>query len=160
MEEVIYEGFGPKGVSFIVEAVTDNKNRTTSEVQNIFNKNSGTMGQPGSVAYQFNQKGRIILNKNGKSVDEIFLASADAGAEDVEEAGNEVFVYTNPQQLGNVAENLEKLKLSVKESELIRVPLTHIAFSTEMEAEPVISLIEKLENLDDVQKVYTNLEIA
>lgn len=160
MEEVLYEGFGPQGVSFIVEAATDNKNRTTSEVQNIFNKNGGTMGQQGSVSYQFTQKGRIIIKKEDRSIDDIFLFSADAGAEDIEEAGEEVFIYTQPQQLGAVRERLANQGVSLIEAGLIRVPLTYIKFSTEQEANKVISLIEKLEEIDDVQKVYTNMDIS
>src|SRR5258708_2782024 len=99
LEEVVYEGFGPGGISIIVEAMTDNKNRTTSEIQNIFNKNGGNMAQMGAVAYQFQQLGRIIVAREGKSVDDIFLEAADAGALDVEEADNEVFIYTKPSDL-------------------------------------------------------------
>ncbi len=157
MAEVVYEGFGPGGVSIIVEAATDNKNRTTSEVQNVFNKNGGNMGQPGSVSYQFKQVGQIILDKNGKTMDDIFLAAADSGAEDVEEVDSEVFVYTNPSQLAAVADTLKKAGYMIKETELTRQALIPMTLD-EQTSEKVISLLDKLEELDDVQKVYSNLQ--
>ncbi len=157
MAEVVYEGFGPGGVSIIVEAATDNKNRTTSEVQNVFNKNGGNMGQPGSVSYQFKQVGQIILDKNGKTMDDIFLAAADSGAEDVEEVLSEVFVYTNPSQLAAVADTLKKAGYMIKETELTRQALIPMTLD-EQTSEKVISLLDKLEELDDVQKVYSNLQ--
>jgi YebC/PmpR family DNA-binding regulatory protein len=157
-EEVVYEGFGPFGISIIVEAATDNKNRTTSEVQNIFNKNGGNMGQMGSVSYQFKQMGRLILEKNGKSIDDIFLLAADSGAEDVEEVDDEAFVYVDGNSLGKLRDAFIQNKYTVKEAELIRKPLTLIEIS-ESDSDRIISLLDKLEELDDVQKVYSNFEI-
>ncbi|MDE2026038.1 MAG: YebC/PmpR family DNA-binding transcriptional regulator [Patescibacteria group bacterium] len=159
MEEAMYEGFGPNGVSIIVEAATDNKNRTTGDVNNVFNKNGGTMGQPGSVSYQFKQMGRIIVEKNGKTLDDIFLLAADAGAEDVEDVDNEVFVYTHPGSLNKVREALMAAGLTVKEVELMWKPLTIITVDAEETQQKVISLLDKLEELDDVQKVYSNFDI-
>lgn len=158
MDEIMYEGFGPGGVSIIVEAATDNKNRTTSEVKSSFDKNGGTMGQPGSVSYNFKQVGQIIVNKNGKTLDDVFLLAAEAGAEDVEEAGDEIFVYTTPPVLYKVREVLEKAGLSIGATELIWKPLMHIEISQE-QAEKVMNILEKLEDLDDIQKVYSNFEI-
>lgn len=160
MEEVVYEGFGPQGVLIMVEATTDNKNRTTGEVQNAFSKNGGTMGQPGSVSYQFEQKGRIIIAKNGKTLDEIFLTSADSGADDVEEAGDEVFIYTKPNLLADVSEKIKKAGYQISEATLIRKPLTVVTFANEEEAQKIMQFMEHLEELDDVQKVYANIEIA
>ena len=94
LEEIMYEGFGPGGFSVIVETFTDNKQRTVSEVKNIFNKNGGNMGAQGSVIYQFEKKGALTVEKSGKSLDEIFKLAAEAGAEDVEVADSEVLVYT------------------------------------------------------------------
>jgi YebC/PmpR family DNA-binding regulatory protein len=159
MEEAMYEGFGPHGVSIIVEAATDNKNRTTGDVSNVFNKNGGNMGQPGSVSYQFKQMGHIIIEKNGKTLDDIFLIAADAGADDVEDVENEVSVYTQPSALNKVREALVTAGLVVKEVELIWKPLTAITVEGEEAQQKVISLLDKLEELDDVQKVYSNFDI-
>lgn len=156
IEEALYEGFAPGGVGIIVEAATDNKNRTTSEVANIFNKNGGNMGQPGSVSYQFKQMGQIIVDKNGKSLDDIFLEAADAGAEDVEDAEIEAFVYTNPGDLAKVRDSLTQKGIVVKEMELIYKPTVTMAVD-DGTADKIMNLLEKLEELDDVQKTYTNL---
>lgn len=157
LEEVVYEGFAPGGVTIIVEAATDNKNRTTGEVQNVFNKNGGNMGQPGSVSYQYTQMGQIVVEKNGQTTDEIFLDAADAGAEDIEEINDtEVYVYTHPTVLGKVRDNLQAKGYAVSEMEIIRKP----NLSTELDdeaAQKVMDFIEKLEDLDDIQKVYSNL---
>ncbi len=157
LEEVVYEGFGPSGVAIIVEAATDNKNRTSGDVQNIFNKNGGNMGQPGSVAYLFTQMGQIIITKNGKTLDEIFLDAADAGAEDIEEIGNEeVFVYTQPNLLAKVRDSLLEKGYTIVEMETIRKPNMPTELS-DADAERVMSFIEKLEESDDVQRVYSTL---
>ncbi|HEX7042456.1 MAG TPA: YebC/PmpR family DNA-binding transcriptional regulator [Patescibacteria group bacterium] len=156
IEEVVYEGFAPGGVGIIVEAATDNKNRTTSEVANIFNKNGGNMGQPGSVSYQFTKMGQIIVDKNGKSIDDIFLEAADAGAEDVEDSDMEAFIFTNPGDLAKVRDNLVGKGIGVKEMELIYKPNMTMD-ADDATSDKVMSLLEKLEDLDDVQKTYTNL---
>src|SRR5258708_35449949 len=139
--------------------MTDNKNRTTSEIQNIFNKNGGNMAQMGAVAYQFQQLGRIIVAREGKSVDDIFLEAADAGALDVEEADNEVFIYTKPSDLAKVRKSLLDKSFTVKETELIRKPLTPTEIANEEIIQKVIAFLDKLEEYDDVQKVYSNFEI-
>lgn len=157
MEETLYEGFASGGVGIIVEAATDNKNRTTSEVANIFNKNGGNMGQPGSVSYQFKQVGQLIVDKNGKNFDDLFLEAADAGAEDVEAADSEYFIYTNPGELAKVRDVLTQKGIQVKEMELIYKPTVTMAVTDDV-ADKVMNLLEKLEELDDVQKTYTNLE--
>jgi YebC/PmpR family DNA-binding regulatory protein len=159
MAEVHYEGFGPGGFSVIVEAITDNKQRTTPEIKNIFDKSGGSLGVPGSVSYQFEQKGQIIVEKDGKGLDEIFLIAADAGAEDVEEAEDEVLVYTNPEDLGKVKQVLSDAALRVNAAELIRKPIVFKAINGDEEAEKAFSFLEKLENLDDVQKVYANVDV-
>lgn len=157
IEEVVYEGFAPGGAAIIVEAATDNKNRTTGEVQNVFNKNGGNMGQPGSVAYQFNQMGQIIVRRDGKSTDDIFLDAADAGAEDIEEVGEEeIFVYTQPSVLAKVRDALQSKGYTIVEMEIIRKPSMSADLDDEA-SQKVMDFIEKLEDLDDVQKVYSNL---
>ena len=159
MDEVMYEGFAPNGISVIVEAATDNKNRTTSEVQSAFDKNGGTMGQPGSVNYNFKQVGQIIITKNGKTLDDIFMIAAEAGAEDVEDAGEEIVVYTAPSSLSKVREALQNTGLTVGATELIWKPLTLIEVEPGEQADKIMNMLEKIEDLDDVQKVYSNFEI-
>lgn len=156
MEEVIYEGFAPQGVSVMVEAVTDNSARTTSEVKNIFNKSGGSFGVPGSVAYQFSQMGRVTVTKDGKTLDDIFLIAADAGAEDIEEDGEEVVIITPAEKLAAVREALLGNGINVIEASLIRIPLNLMPVSEEG-MQKVEVFISNLESLDDVQKVYSNL---
>src|SRR5258706_11365424 len=158
MQEVVYEGFGPGGVGIIVEAATDNKNRTSSEVKNVFDKNGGNMVQPGAVSYQFKQMGQLILDKNGKSLDDIFLIAADSGAEDVEEQDDEIFVYTKTSDLAKVKDSLSKEGITVKEMELIRKPTVFVTLDEEA-FNKVTNILEKLEELDDVQKTYSNFDI-
>lgn len=155
--EVVYEGFAPGGATIIVEAATDNKNRTTGDVHNVFNKNGGNMGQPGSVSYQFTQMGQIIVSRNGKNADDVFLDSADAGAEDIEEVGDtEIFIYTQPTALAKVRDNLQTKGYTIVEIGIIRKP--NLPLETDDEsAQKIMDFIEKLEDLDDVQKVYSNL---
>lgn len=159
VDEVVYEGFAPFGVGVIIEAVTDNKNRTTSEIKNVFEKSGGIMGQPGSVSYQFKQVGRIIIPKGDKTFDDVFLQVIDAGAEDIEEIGDEIFIYTQPSDLGKVQRELKEKNFSIKETELIRKPLTVVEIPEGEQAMKVMTFLEKLEDMDDVQKVYANFEI-
>lgn len=156
LEEVLYEGFGPGGVGIIVEAATDNKNRTTSEVANVFNKNGGNMGAMGSVSYQFKKMGQLLVEKGKLSFDELFLEAADAGAEDVEDSDTMAYVYTQPGDLAKVKDNLSQKGIVVKEMELILKPTMTMEVD-DATGEKVMGLVEKLEELEDVQKTYTNL---
>ncbi|HSX39994.1 MAG TPA: YebC/PmpR family DNA-binding transcriptional regulator [Candidatus Saccharimonadales bacterium] len=155
VEEVVYEGFAPGGVSVIVEAATDNSMRTTAEVKSIFSKAGASFGQPGSVAYQFDQVGEIFVEKNGKTIDDIFLIAAEAGAEDVEELGDEVAIYTKVNALAAVQKNLAT-QLGVKSAQITRKPKMLVEVSGE-QSEKVTQFLEKLEELEDVQKVYANI---
>ena len=159
LEEAIYEGFGPGGFSVVVEAFTDNKLRTVSEVKNVFNKNGGSMGAQGSVMYQFEKKGVITIAKNGKSLDDIFLIAADSGVDDIEDAGSEVFLYTKPEDVTKIKDELSKNTLIVATFELIFRPVVNNVISDKSSAEKALSFIDKLESLDDVQKVYANFDI-
>ncbi|HZE87813.1 MAG TPA: YebC/PmpR family DNA-binding transcriptional regulator [Methylomirabilota bacterium] len=159
LEEALYEGFGPGGFSVIVEAFTDNKQRTVAEVKNIFDKNGGSMGNQGSVQYQFEKKGMITVSKNGKILDEIFLIAADNQAEDVEEATDEVFVYTKPENLAKVRDVLADQGIVVKSAELTWKPIVISSIAEKSIVERALVFLEKLENLDDVQKVYANFDI-
>lgn len=157
LEEVIYEGFAPGGVSVIVEAATDNPARTTAEVKNIFNKSGASFGQPGSVSYQFKQIGRIVVAKNDKSLDDIYTIAIDAKAEDIEDAGNEVFIYTNVPDLTRVKDFLSSSGLEITDAELIRKPVITNNITDADQISKIENFISSLEQLDDVQKVYTNL---
>src|SRR6266480_1994361 len=123
LEEAIYEGFGPGGFSVVVETFTDNKLRTVSEVKNIFNKSGGSMGAQGSVMYQFEKNGVITVSKEGKSLDNIFLIAADNGVEDIEEAGEEVLLYTKPEDVTKIKDKLSQNGLNIKTFELIFRPV-------------------------------------
>lgn len=159
LEEVVYEGFTPGGVAVIIDAATDKKLRTTGEMKQLFNNNGATLGNPGSVSYQFQTAGLITVEKLEKSTDEIFLSAADAGALDVEEAGDTVLVYTKPEELASVKDQLVAAGLQVSEFELTRKPVTSIEIEDRALIDKIFSFIEKLESLDDVQKVYTNISI-
>jgi YebC/PmpR family DNA-binding regulatory protein len=159
LEEAVYEGFGPGGFSVVVEALTDNKLRTVSEVKNVFNKSGGSMGAQGSVMYQFEKNGVISIEKNGKSIDDIFLIAADSGVEDIEDAGEEVFLYTKPEDVAKIKDSLEKNELKIKTFELAFRPVVSSAITDKESAEKALSFIDKLESLDDVQRVYANFDI-
>lgn len=161
LDEVVYEGFAPGGVAFIVEALTDNKKRTTPEVKSVIEKNGGTLGNPGSVAYQFHTKGEILVVKSGKTFDDIFLVAVDAGAEDVDEVGDttHVLISTTAEALGKVRDALVLAGMDISEAELVRKPITTVLIENARSAQSVLSFMDKLENLDDVQKVYSNCDI-
>ena len=145
-QEVIYEGFAPGGVSVIIEAATDNSMRTTSEVKSIFNKANASFGQPGSVAYQFKHIGRIIAKKGSKSFDDLFSIAFDLGAEDIEE------------DLAKIKDALTAASIEVIEADLIREPITTVEVEDEDKLAKIDHFVNTLEALDDVQKVYTNLQ--
>ncbi|MDP3998211.1 MAG: YebC/PmpR family DNA-binding transcriptional regulator [bacterium] len=159
MEEVVYEGYGPGGVAVMVEAATDNRQRTTGEVRNIFDKGGGNLGSKGAVSYLFESVGTITVAKDGKGADEIMLLAIDAGAQDIEEAGEMVEIYTKPEELNVVKEKLAAGGLKVESVELAQKPKTTVAVSDPQTARKVLAFMEKVENLDDVQKVYANFDI-
>lgn len=158
LDEVVYEGFGPGKISVVVEATTDNKQRTASEIKNVFDKSGATLATPGAVSYQFEQKGVITVKRGDKSVDEIFLIAADAGAEDIEDAGEDVLVYTKPEDLSLVKQNLATA-LQVVDAELTRKPMVSVPVLDKETANKILGFMDKLESLDEVQKVYANFDI-
>lgn len=160
LEEVVYEGFGPDGVAVMVLCVTDNRERTRSEVKNIFDKNGGTLGQSGSVAYQFKQVGLVTVKKDSLSSDDVFGKAVEAGADDVEEAGEEMLIYTDPSRLKSVKEALSLEGLTVVEAELSRKATLTVPVNDKAISSKVLLLVERLESLDDVQKVYANFDIS
>lgn len=158
LSELTYEGFAPGGVSVLVEAVTDNTNRTTSEVKSLFNKSGASFAGPGSVAYQFDQSGEITVEKNDKSIDDIFLLAAELGALDVEDRGEEVGVYTQVSDLAKIKEGLIAQGLNVTGAEISRKPKNTVEVGEEQK-EKIVNFLSALEDMDDVQKVYSNVSL-
>ena len=158
LEEVVYEGFGPGGTAFIVEAVTDKKQRTVAEVKNTFEKNGGSMGTQGSVAYQFNRVGEIMAKAGGKSAEQLLEIALESGADDVENEADIAYFYTQPTSLMQVKNELESKGLQVEEAEIVYKPITLISSSDHQGK--VEELMQKFEDLDDVQRVYTNFEFS
>lgn len=157
-EEIIYEGYAPHGVAIIVEVLTDNRNRSLAEVKHAFNRNNGTMANTGAVLWQFEQKGFIQLG-GSPDFDEVFMVAADAGAEDVINEDNVVNIYTSRENLNEVAQALSQNGYEVTESQLIWVPKNEVELSAD-ESVAVMKLIERLEELDDIQNVSSNLSLS
>jgi len=158
-ETVVYEGYGPEGVAVIVEALTDNRNRTASEVRHAFTKHGGSLGTTGAVAWQFERRGVVVVPAAGVDEEELFLAVADAGAEDVEADGDVFQVTSAPESLAAVREAIEGAGFTVDSAELSMVPKTTVAVEDESAAKSVMRLIDTLEDNDDVQEVYANFDI-
>jgi YebC/PmpR family DNA-binding regulatory protein len=158
-DEISYEGFGPGGVAFIIEAMTDNRNRTVSEVRAAMTRGGGNLGADGSVGWMFDNVGMIVVNSGAYDEDDVAMMAIDAGASEFETDGDNVIIYTEPQDLHRVQEQLAETGLEIESSELTMKPKDPITPDTEL-AVKVIRLIERLEDLDDVQQVYTNLEIS
>lgn len=159
LEETVYEGFGPGGFSIIIEAITDNKQRTTPEVKSRIEKLGGSLGNQGSVSYQFEQRGLVTVGRGNKNIDELFLQAIDLGAIDVEEAGEDVLLYTRREDLAKVRDAAADNSLIVKNAEFIRIPLSTIYISDKDTASKALQFIEKIEELDDIQRVYANFDI-
>jgi YebC/PmpR family DNA-binding regulatory protein len=159
-EEVMYEGYGPNGVAFLVQTLTDNRNRTVSEVRSIFTKAGGSLGESGSVAWMFEPRGLIFVEpKKGDDPDELSLAAIDAGAEDVTMEEDQLEVVTAFQDLKQVQDALAEQGMQIANAETTMVPKTTMTLE-EKGVEQTVRLIERLEELDDVQTVYTNLDLS
>jgi YebC/PmpR family DNA-binding regulatory protein len=158
-ETVVYEGYGPSGVAVIVEALTDNRNRTASDVRHTFAKNDGNLGGSGAVAWLFERRGVVLVAATGVDEDELMLAAADAGADDVSEDGSSYQVLTAPEQLGAVREALEAAGFTIESSELTMLPKTTVEVADEGDAKKVLRLMDQLEDNDDVQDVFANFDI-
>jgi YebC/PmpR family DNA-binding regulatory protein len=158
-ETIVYEGYGPEGVAVIAEALTDNKNRTASDVRHIFAKFGGNLGTSGAVAWQFERRGVVMVSAGGVDEDELFLAAADAGADDLEADGDVFQVTSAPENLAAVRGAIEEAGFTVESSELSMLPKTTVAVDDEAKAKSLIRLIDALEDNDDVQEVYANFDI-
>ena len=157
-EEIRYEGYGPGGVAVIVEALTDNRNRTAGDVRTAFAKNGGTMGETNSVSFMFTKVGSIVFAGSVAADDKMFEAAVEAGAENVESSGSVHEVTTQPTDFIHVKEALEKKFGAAQDSGIIWKPNNTIPVTQE-QAKELIELIEALEDYDDVQNVFTNFEV-
>ena len=158
-ETVIYEGYGPEGVAVLVEALTDNRNRTASDVRHLFTKYGGNLGTTGAVAWLFERRGIVLVPADGVDEDELVLAAAEGGAEDVELDGTTFLVSAAPEALMAVRTAIEAAGFAIDTAELSMVPKTTVAIEDESTAKKVVRLVEGLEESDDVQDVYANFDI-
>ena len=158
-ESIVYEGYGPEGVAVIVEALTDNRNRTAADVRHLFAKNGGNLGATGAVAWQFERRGVVVVPADGVDDEELLLVAADGGADDLERDGNIFQVTSAPESLSSVRGAIEAAGFAVDSAELRLVPKTTVAVEDEAKARQVMRLIDELEDNDDVQDVYANFDI-
>lgn len=156
MQEVLYEGYGPGGVAILVECASDNLNRTYPEVRLAFSKHGGNLAEKGAVVFQFERKGSIRVNGGG---DELLLIAIDAGAEDVEDEGDESVIYTDPKQLAKVRDGLKSANVEILESELTYVPNNTVKVGDEATAGKIMRLMDSLDECDDVTSTHVNFDI-
>lgn len=157
-ESCMFEGYGPGGVAILVEALTDNKNRSSAEIRNIFSKKGGNMAGAGSVSWIFTPKGYILINKSQIDEEELFSITVDAGAEDIKTGENNYEVFSDPKDLEKIKEVLSAKDIKWEQAELTKIPNSTVKLSGN-QAKQVLSLVETLEDHDDAQKVYANFDI-
>jgi YebC/PmpR family DNA-binding regulatory protein len=158
-ETVVYEGYGPSGVAVIVEALTDNRNRTASDVRHTFSKNDGNLGTSGAVVWLFERRGVVLVPAEGVDEDELTLAAAEGGADDVTLDGSSYQVLSAPENLATVREAVESAGFVIDSAELTMLPKTTVEVVDESDAKKVLRLMDQLEDNDDVQDVYANFDI-
>ncbi len=158
-ETVTYEGYGPGGVAIICVALTDNRNRTASDVRHIFTKNGSELGTPGSVAWQFERKGIILIEGDGVDEEALMDAALEAGAEDISEDGTQWQVITDPVKLAQVRESLERAGFAMASADITMLPKATVE-TGEKEARQLLRLLDNLDENDDVQDVYANFDIS
>ena len=156
LEEIEYEGFGPFGVGLIIETATDNKNRTAQEMKGILERGGGTLAGPGAVSFNFEHRGELVIKKSAEA-DEQMLALIDLGVEDIEEDEGEFIIYTSPDSTHSIKEKLEKAGYGVVSARLVKKPKSTVELD-EAKSEKLIGLLEKLQDNDDVQNVYTSAD--
>lgn len=159
LEEVKYEGYGPHGVAIYIETVTDNKNRTVGEIRRVLTRGNGALGESGSVGWLFEQKGVITLDMDGKDQDKVFELALEAGAEDVQFGDEYAEIVTAPADLEAVRKAFQDAKYKLDSAEVTMIPKTQVSLSP-ADTLQVMNLVENLDDLDDVAKVYSNLEIT
>ncbi|MBA3016027.1 MAG: YebC/PmpR family DNA-binding transcriptional regulator [Proteobacteria bacterium] len=158
-EEIVYEGYGPSGVAVLVDCMTDNRNRTVSEVRYAFSKSGGNMGESGCVSFMFDKKGVIVVEKEATSEDKLLELALEAGAEDVVDEGDVFKVLTEPNDFNAVNEALEAAGVVIASASVDMIPQNTIEITEEKVARRVLSMMEMLEDNDDVQHVYANFDI-
>ena len=159
LEEIIYEGYGPGGVGFLVQSVTDNRQRTVQEVKNAFDRAGGAVASPGSVSFNFKKVGYLTLPA-GKALEEVMLKVMDMGVDDVEDEGEGILgIYTSPENLIQIKDKITQSGLTPETVEIVMKPINFVPITDQKSAQQNLNLVEKLEALDDVQKVFTNLDI-
>jgi YebC/PmpR family DNA-binding regulatory protein len=159
LEEVIYEGYGPDGVAIMVESLTDNKNRTVSDIRHLFTKYGGSMGEPGCVAWMFDKKGVIVFDQASVKEDELLEAALESGAEDLQSTESQFEVLTDPAAFVEVKEALESRGFEPTLAELQLRPKTTVAIAEEGQAQNILKLVELIEDHDDVNSVFANFDI-
>jgi len=159
LEEVMYEGYGPHGVAMLVHVVTDNRNRAVANVRRIFNRHGGSLGEAGCVAWLFEQKGYITVQPNDHDPEQIFDVAVDAGADDIVIGDDLIEIFTTPDSFQTVRDALQESGLHIESAELSMVPKSTVSLG-EKETVQNMNLIDALEELDDVQQVYSNLDIS
>ena len=157
-EQITYEGYAPGGVAVLVEVLTDNRNRTGSEIRSAFSKNGGSMAEPGAVAWQFDRKGHVLVARSADE-EELMLAALDAGAEDITDDGEAWRVTTPPTDLHAVRTALDEAGMTVESSDLVMVPQSTIPLESAESAKKVLRLVDALDEQDDVQAVHANFDI-
>lgn len=159
LEEISYEGYGAGGAAILVEAMTDNRNRAAADVRSVFNRHGGNLGEAGCVAWLFDSRGVITVDAGNSDPDELALMAIDAGAEDVKSDDGDLEVHTAPGDLEGVRQALEKSGMTITSAEVSMLPKTMAELDSKATAQ-VMKLIERLEELDDVQRVYSNVEVS
>jgi YebC/PmpR family DNA-binding regulatory protein len=158
-DEITYEGYGPRGVALLIEAVTDNRNRTVAEIRHLLSKNGGNLGETGSVGWIFAKKGYIVVDKAARSEDELFDLAIDAGAEDLRDDEQNFEIITSPENFDTVLSAVKATSIEPQVAEVTMVPQNYIKLEGQ-DARQMLKLIEALEDHDDVQKVSANFDIS
>ncbi len=158
-EEITYEGYGPGGVAIIVETMTDNKKRTVAEIRNIISKLGGNLGETGCVSWMFSKVGLILIPADGTDEDKLMEASLEAGADDIKQDGDFFEVYTGTSNLFDVREKLLEAGFNIESAEITAVPQSTVSVAGK-DAQKLLKLLSALEDHDDVQKVYSNMDIS
>jgi len=157
-EEITYEGYGPGGVAILLEILTDNRNRTVSELRHIFSRNGGNIGESGCVAWMFKRKGYLVVEQSKASEDKLLDIILEAGAEDLKEDGSNYEIFTPPEKYEDVVEALEGADIEIAASNLGQIPQNYIKLEGK-QAQQLLRLMEELEDHDDVQNVWANFDI-
>ncbi len=157
-DEITYEGYGVGGVAVLIETMTDNRNRTVAEIRHIFSKNGGNMGESGSVAWMFDKKGYIVVDKAAKSEDELFEIAIEAGADDMQGEGDVFEIFTTPETFEAVTDALKSAGIEPQAAEISMIPQNYVKLEGG-DAKSMMKLYDALDDNDDVQKVYANFDI-